>query len=407
MRLTRIAVVIMLMLVISCSQKHPDARLVEIERDVSDHPHEALRRLDSIDVNTLSGSDRHLHDFLTVKSRDKAYIYHTSDNLILDVIDYYSSHQREYYPEALYYGGRVYSDLGDYPTALQYFRNALEELPSDTKDLELKCRILSQTGRLLNSLRLYEDAVPYIKQSLEIGKELKDTVGVIYDLQLLGGIYMQAKKLDLAEKLLKNALNFCQNYSDDRVLSKIVLAQVKYKTGQLDSALNLIRDAPAYQDKAIHNAALAYASNLYLKAGILDTAYTYANELIHSADHAHGETGYLVILSPQLRSYSCQDSLDSYISNYRMLLENYLNHNQQQLAITQQTQYNYSLHERERMRAEVKQKTLRIWLIVGGIGFIVIILFIVMSFTIRSKDKIIQLQLALDRISRLEETFRQ
>lgn len=48
---------------------------------------------------------------------------HTSDSLILDVIDYYSSNDdRNLYPEVLYYGGRVYSDLGDYPTSLSYFR---------------------------------------------------------------------------------------------------------------------------------------------------------------------------------------------------------------------------------------------------------------------------------------------
>lgn len=401
MRLTRIAVLIMLVLVISCSQKHPDSRLVEIEREVSDNPHKALRRLDFIDVSTLSGSDRHLHDFLTVKGRDKAYIYHTSDSLILDVMDYYSSHQREYYPEALYYGGRVYSDLGDYPTALQYFQNALEELPSDTKDLELKCRILSQTGRLLNTLRLYEDAVPYIKQSLEIGKELKDTVGVIYDLQLLGGIYMRARKYDLAEKSLKEAMRIDDKLPKSfEMESQMYLAEVKYETGQLDSALLLIRNIPEQIDTIAKNSALAYASNLYLKAGILDTAYMYAHKLIHSGNRAQKEIGYQVILSPNLRGYVSQDSLDRYISNYRGILENYLNHSEHQLSITQQAQYNYTLHERERVKAETEREIMTVWLIVTVIGFIVLVVLVVLYMKNRAQKRIIRLQAALDNLSK-------
>lgn len=85
--------------------------------------------LDSIKYDGLSDHDRHFFDFLSIKANDKAYVRHESDSLILDVIDYYSSHNKDnIYPEALYYGGRVFSDLGDLPTALRYFR--ISSMPS-------------------------------------------------------------------------------------------------------------------------------------------------------------------------------------------------------------------------------------------------------------------------------------
>ena len=126
-----------------------DKYLDDIVGMVSDSPREALSKLDSIDAGTLSDRDRHFYDFLTIKARDKAYIVHDSDSLILTLIDYYSHHQEEgLYPEALYYGGRVYSDLGDSPTALRYFHDALDCISEDNESIDLKSAILSQTSCL-------------------------------------------------------------------------------------------------------------------------------------------------------------------------------------------------------------------------------------------------------------------
>lgn len=146
---------------IGCSRQH-DTRLTRIAVSVSDHPERALQDLDSINPAGLSESDRHFHDFLTIKARDKASVPHASDSLILDVIDYYSAYQSDpIYPEALYYGGRVYYELGDYPTALQYFQQALDNPGQAPDTTDLRNRLNSQIGWLLQRLRLYKKAIPY------------------------------------------------------------------------------------------------------------------------------------------------------------------------------------------------------------------------------------------------------
>lgn len=117
----------LLWLLTCCTGRTTDGRLVRIAAEVAVSPNEALTALDSIDPRALSDADRHFYDFLTIKARDKAYITHESDSLILSVVEYYSTQSKDtVYPEALYYGGRVYSDLGDYPTALDYFQKALD-----------------------------------------------------------------------------------------------------------------------------------------------------------------------------------------------------------------------------------------------------------------------------------------
>ena len=96
---------LMLILSIGCRRHGNIAESLEIIGNLCDtDPLLAVSMLDSIDSLPMSGSQRHLFDFLTVKSRDKAYIRHTSDSLILDVIDYYSSrNNKALYAEALYY----------------------------------------------------------------------------------------------------------------------------------------------------------------------------------------------------------------------------------------------------------------------------------------------------------------
>ena len=94
--------------------------------------------LDSIDKDRLPESDSHFLDLLRIKARDKAYVTHTSDSIILSVVDYYADHKDSgLYPEALYYAGRVYSDMGDFPTALEYFHAALDETPEKERHTRL------------------------------------------------------------------------------------------------------------------------------------------------------------------------------------------------------------------------------------------------------------------------------
>lgn len=151
MRFIRFFIILIAVALFACSRGRNE-KLEEIDALCDSHPRLAMLMLDSIDYNHFSSADRHRFDLLSIKSRDKAYVRHTSDSLILDVIDYYQSHQKSgLYPEALYYGGRVYSDIGDLPTALTYFQKAIDVIPDNKENLRFKSIVNNQTGRLLHS----------------------------------------------------------------------------------------------------------------------------------------------------------------------------------------------------------------------------------------------------------------
>lgn len=392
-----------LLLLTGCLFRRQDERLERISGMIPESPEEALSLLDSIDYGSLSEADRHFYDLIMTKAEDRAYIEHTSDSLILDAIDYYGdSGQDKLYSEALYYGGRVYSDMGDFPTALKYFHLALDQLKSPDADPEFKNRVLSQTGRLLGTLRLYDEATPYIESALEVNRQVKDTTSLVYNMQLLGATYLRAGEYTKAENNLEGSLKTWNPRIDASIvsISKMYLAEVKSKQGKIDSALSLIRGIPERIDPVSRNSALEYAADIYRKAGLPDTAYIYSLELLSSPDTQYHEIGYQTILSPELREYVNPDSIYEYIADYVDLLETLYDTNQSQSVISRQNQYNYRLHERKREEAESMNEFL--WRVIGG----VIVAFICMGYVImivknRDKRHVIELQQAREYIDTL------
>ncbi len=399
-------------LLTGCNKSADSPELLEIYDYVSNDPQKALGALDSIDYRSLSDANRHFYDFLSIKAKDKAYIDHTSDSLILDVIDYYSSgNDNNLYAEALYYGGRVYSDLGDYPTSLRYFQKALDRVSSDTDASELRACIVSQFGRLFNSLRIYNEAAYYIQESINIDKQLNDTINTVYDLQLLANTYLRGKEYDLSEKNLKEAIQLSENLSEDHTAtSKMYLAKIKYDQGNIDSALYFIRNTPnLVEQKFVRNSALGYAALIYRDAGIMDTAYMYAHEIINSPNDGPLELAYHIILSPELRDHIPQDTLDDYLSSYVSILENYYEKDKIQFAINQQNLYNYNIHEREKIKVLKANEKLKYW-IAASVLLLFIMAIIILYLKNRSKARIIELHEAIENIkmlnSRLEEKAR-
>ena len=100
------------------------------------------------------------YQLLCIKANDKNYIAHTSDSLILPIVAYYTKQRNKtHLPEALYYAGRVYSDLNDAPRALEYYQQAIDVMKHEKLiDYNLSSRIYSQMGTLFVYQELYNEA---------------------------------------------------------------------------------------------------------------------------------------------------------------------------------------------------------------------------------------------------------
>ena len=345
----------------------------------------------------MSESDRHLRNLLLVKARDKAYVTHTSDSLILDCLDYYSSHKESgLYPEVLYYCGRVYYDLGDYPTTLSYLQKALDAMhESNSNDLRLKSNIMANAGNLLYNLRIYNEAIPYVKAIIDIDKELKDTMNLAYDYIMLGGIYSYSDKYDSAELCFEKAYEFTVHLPEKvELVRRMNHADLKLRRKDTNYALKLIRGVPDKITGIGKNSSLSRAAMIYHEAGIYDTAYIYAKELIGDTSKENKKWGFKVLLSPELRKFIPEDSLQILFNEYKSAIEGYVDANNGEQIISQNSKYNYSLHYRERIKAEKESESKSRWIITLSIFLFLLIIYILIHKNIQKK-RIIRMQKTL------------
>ena len=391
-----------------CSDRERVNTFNEIENRISTDPKAAVLFVDSLAADStwsagMSKAERARFDLLRVKSADKAYVRHTSDSLIRTVLEYYEKHPgSEQYPEALYYGGRVYSDLGDSPTALRYFQQALDALPEKDANTGLRCRILSQTGRLLNSLRLYDKAIPYLEEVISL--ESRDTVSknLVYNMELLGAVNFHARNYDTAEKLFTGALEIAESRWPDLVArQKMYLAAVKREEGDYETALSLIRGIPETIKDDYLTTALGCAAKIYLSAGDKDTARMYASRLANLENSNNQKEGFHLLLSPELIDRLPEDSVVPLVHRYRDVVEKFVSKNGDTGALIQNAYYNYSLHERERAESDRDklhlQQTISIILCVA-----VLLLGGLFYMAVRNKNNKIKLHEAISELKTLK-----
>lgn len=400
--------------IVGCSRQY-DARLTHIAEIVTPDPEKAIAILDSIKPGTLTERDRHYYELLTIKANDKAFIPHKSDSLILEVLKYYEANPSDpVYNEALYYAGRVYSDIGDYPTALQYFQKALEISKQTHDTSDLRSRILSQTGSLLEELRLYEEAIPYYMEDLKQAAANRDSLSIAYAQRSLGSAYynlgtmadtdsLRNSYLETADSILTRSFDFSVAFSQEFLAeSRILLAAVRQEKGDMISSVNLVRRTPDQVRPAARNIALAYAADIYREAGIMDTAYMYAHELVVNEDLINKKTSYRILLSPEFRHMIHPDTLNRYYTEYKDILESYFDDNRNELALIQHGQYNYDLHERQKEETQKSNERLK-WAVALFIAFTLVLTIVLLYLRYRYMATIVLLRSNLDALEDLKD----
>ena len=313
---------------------------------------------------------------------------------------YSRHHDRTKYAESLYYGGRVYCDLGDYPKALECLHSSLDKVGDTGK---LRGNILASLVWLYTTLRLYDKALPYSEEVIQIDRQLEDTVSLIMDLESNGELYLNKCEYDSAAILFSESYRLSHKYGENQLANaKMYLAAVHLRREEYDSALNMIRSVPERISDTNYVTALGYAADIYYKSQIYDTAFYYAHKLANIEDSSNRKSGFRKLLYPGLISFIPDDSVAVYASRYADAIEDFLDKNGDEAALIQSSMYNYQLHERERNNAEIKSANLKIIVLYCVIA--VIVLVIAVFFVIyRNRMQLIRLRNAINIIKELRK----
>ncbi len=377
-----------------------DPRLVAVDKQADADPNCAMAMLDSIDRTGFSERNLRYYDLLWIKTRDKAYVPHTSDSVISRVAGYYESRSRDrLYPEAMYYAGRVYGELGDFPIALDYFHEALDAVPAS--DLHLRGNILSQTARLLDGLRLHKQAIPYIEEALLIDSLESNIYNISYDNLLLAGIYLHLKDYNKALAFFDNAKISARLLSDEHMANMEIYEAVAYiEKGEVDSVVTRIESISERVEPSFNNLVLSCMAEAYVKSGLYEKAYESSFKLAHSEDMNNKLNGYKWLLSPQLIRFSRVDSIIAYAGRYGEMIDGYFESHSDKAILIQNAYYNYSVHERERVKAENSRNKLLVW--VTGLSLLIVILVLsILLLRSRNIRKQLELSLAENKINEL------
>ena len=369
------------LLLASCSSgRYPSALYVADSLSVV-CPERAVALLDSLRPQMEQEGERvrMYYHLLCVKARDKAYLPHTSDSLVLEVLRYYEDKRDlRHLPEAYYYAGRVASDLGDAPQALDYFQRALDAMPEDGM-IYLRDRVVSQMGTLFSAQGLYKEALKMYKKSLQCSEELKDSVGVIYSLRDIAYAYWCLGQNDSVLPCYNRAHRWSVKWGNPELIGliNIQLADHYLEKGLYDSVrIYLPRDF-TYLSGENRNAAYAITAYYYEALGRQDSATYYYTQLLNNGDvYAKALAARYLMQQATLNHSSkevavSQDTYLKYADSVQYLTKT-------EAVARMHSLYNYRLRERENMRllrVNLKQNTnllFTLLIIVGGLLLFII-----------------------------------
>lgn len=390
----------------ACVKETVSDKLNDIDTLSESDPKSAISALSEIRPSELNEKDRKYYDLLCIKVDDKNYKRHSSDSLITGVLEYYQDHpDEEKCAEILYYAGRVYSDIRDYPTALRYFEEALDTLRGGAFDESLLTSVLSQSARLLKKQGLNEEGISNIEECILIEEQHKDSLNLMFNYELLGQMAADSKDYGKSDYAYKKALDIALRLNNGYVYRETAhLAALKEYEEKYDSAVMLIRGIPDKIDSLSKPMAIARAAGIYFHAGIPDTAAMYAKQLITLGDVLNLKNAYYYLSNPRLRDYVPKDSISSYIDKYQYYTEEYMRTNSDRAALIQNSQYNYQNHVRDKIKA---LKTRDNWIITAAILAVLMLMAVIICLVlnIRNKRTLIKLLVSNQNVITLKNSL--
>ena len=344
------------------------------------------------------------YQLLTIKAKDKAYITHTSDSLILEVLHYYEKRKdKKHLPEAYYYAGRIYRDLGDAPQALDYFFKAIDAFSNYNRNNKLMSRIYSQIGTLYLYQEVYDKAPDVFDKAYKCNILARDSIGMTYNLRDIGRAFSTQQQIDsaihyykkanlLAEKIQNKHLKCIVNNELSGYYSKLGMYQEAYQTMQIASSLVKPQNRPAQY---------TVSARYYYHIGQLDSAAYYYSKLLLVNNCLYKQGGYQGLANIARYKGEYKKAL-SYFDKYIVYSDSVQDITQSEVIRKIHALYNYQYKEKENNRLQHLANNYQIWNIIFISFFISLTLIFAVYWQYHKRKK--QEELAQQRrIKRMQE----
>lgn len=399
---------ICLLLVCSCQhrQSYPPQFLVA-DSLASVQPDSAIALLESLKADSLQWdkATQMYHTLLTVKAHDKAYILQTSDSLMLSVLHYYEhGGDKRLLPEAYYYMGSTYRDLGDAPRALEYYQKALEVLPEEASPL--RRYVNNQMGWLFYRQKLYDEALSCYQNSFTNDSILGNKAEMASDLRNIGYIYRCKDEYTFSLETYLSAKELLDNLKNDEAMAEIdtQIAGLYLELENADSAKPFIQSSLKHSARSEIGNVYSIAAKIYYQIGMRDSASFYFNELFRVGDIYSRRLAY-----ERLGEMALKDNRNAeaayYLRQYRILTDSIQAITATEAVAQMNSLYNYqkALEDRE---AIIEQNNTNRWIIFLLCLFFTISILFAWFFYKRIKQRRTAMEDKLEEVEHERETMR-
>lgn len=348
---------------------------------------------------------RMYHRLLEVKAADKAYVTHTSDSLIRDIVTYYEDRgDKRLLPEAYYYAGRVYRDLGDAPEALKYFQLAAKALKGST-DYRLMKVVYSQMGDVLLFQDVYEEALKVYKKSLFCQQKLQEARGTVFVLCSISNAFKGLNKPDSALHYLQQAEVVAQADGDKLLTNRvrITIADLYTQLEEYDKAKQALQQLWASDpNKTI--ALYFITADYYHQTGRLDSAKFYYHKLAQFKDmYAQRDASWGLGLIAQAHSDS--RAALKYLQEYERWTDTIRKVERTETIRKMQASYNYQLREQENLLLRSANDTQQRHLHYAYFTIAIILLLSIILIQ-QNRKKALRIKVQEEKIKRITENSR-
>lgn len=416
--LSQFSLFILLFALIGCDSttiQYPSV-LLQADSLAMVNPEAALAMLDSLSPSMSYAKEpvRRYHSLLTIKARDKAFLPHKSDSLVLDLLDYYEKKgDAHLLPEAYYYAGRVTSDLGDAPQALDYFQKALDALQSangiaEYKRHTLQAVISSQIGYIQKKEHLLELALDSFRKSYHYNKQKNDSTGMSLSLLDIGQTLQHEHFHDSALTYFIEAELLSLSRKDTFIYYNAICQEVYslISLNRINEAYDRFFSSPHIETRANASLSTIIKAILFDKTRQPDSACVYYQKLLKSPNLTHQVQANLWFAKSEIDKGNAKLAFRHL--NRHILLNDSLDRKKGEEAVSLVNGlYNHELQEKKILALRNKEERYFYSLSVVSSSAILLLLLLLIGirhyYSVKRKNEVQQLRLAhLYELKRIE-----
>ena len=369
--------VILPVLLASCSPGRYPASLLTADSLSSVRPDSALCLLARLAADTADAplSHRMYYRLLCIKAADKAYLPHTSDSLIRPVLHYYiEGGDPRLLPEAYYYAGRVYRDLGNDLQALSCFQKALEAIRQNgDTDVHLKSKIYSQRATLYAYRKMYREALAMYQEVLKISTSACDSVSMLFALRDIANMHRELHRPDSVLPYFKQAKQIADllQRTDLSHMMQSQLASAYLEVQAFDSARAALVEALQLVERPNQSAVYSIAAHFYKAIGITDSANYYNRKLLEIGTIYAKEKAYRELIG-RIRQTG-YPPLDTLFDGWQQCVDSLRTLDRKANKLRTYADYDYLKSEQENARLKEQNAHNRFTIWIGGLVIVTLL----------------------------------